>query len=591
MGSRFEIGDRDFLLDGEPFQVISGALHYFRVHPDQWADRIRKARLMGLNTIETYVAWNVHAPRRGEFDLTGPRDLGRFLDLIAAEGMYAIVRPGPYICAEWTGGGLPGWLLADPDVGVRRHEPRYLAAIAEYYAQHLPLVAARQIDHGGPVIAVQVENEYGAYGEDADYLRALIDLVRGHGITVPLLSCDQADDAMQQRGSLPELHRTITFGSRATERLALLRRHQPTGPLMCMEFWNGWFDSWGRQHHVAPPGTNAQDLDDLLAQGASVNLYMFHGGTNFGFTNGANDKGTYLPITTSYDYDAPLAEHGAPTPKFHAMREVIARYAPVPDELPEPAPPAPELTVPLTRALPLLDALDAGLLGDQRVWDRLPTMDDAAQWEGLIAYRTTITAEDAVLSVGEVRDRALVLLDGEPVGVLSRTGHDRTLPLPRRAGELTVLVEDQGRVNYGPKIGETKGLIGGARTAVRELTDWRTVSLELDPLGPELLAALDRGAALQPETPLAGPVLVAGSFDTVAGADHFLRTDGWGKGLVWVNGFLLGRYWSAGPTGTLYLPGPLLRETGNELVLLELHGAAAPRVEFVAGPDLGPIEE
>lgn len=589
--SRFEIGERDFLLDSEPFQVISGALHYFRVHPDQWADRIRKARLMGLNTIETYVAWNFHAPRPGVFDLTGQRDLGRFLDLVAAEGMYAIVRPGPYICAEWTGGGLPAWLLADPEVGVRRHEPRYLAAIAEYYDQHLPLVAARQIDNGGPVIAVQVENEYGAYGEDAEYLRALIKLVRGHGITVPLLSCDQADDAMQERGSLPELHRTVTFGSRATEKLALLRRHQPTGPLMCMEFWNGWFDSWGQHHHVAPPETNAQDLDDLLAQGASVNLYMFHGGTNFGLTNGANDKGTYLPITTSYDYDAPLAEHGAPTAKYHAMRSVIARYAPVPDELPADPDPAPELAVTLSTGLPLLDAIDAGLLGDTRHWDRLPTMDDAAQWDGLMAYRTTITAEDAVFTVGEVRDRALVLLDGEPVGVLSRTTHDTTLPLPRRSGELTVLVEDQGRVNYGQRIGEPKGLIGPARTAVRELTDWDTVCLALEPLGADLLSALERGAGLDPVAPVAGPVLVGGSFDTVAGADHFLRTDGWGKGLVWVNGFLLGRFWSASPTGTLYVPGPVLRERDNRIVILDLHGAAAPRVEFVAGPDLGPSEE
>ncbi|WP_169166037.1 glycoside hydrolase family 35 protein [Cellulomonas taurus] len=591
MNSRFEIGEQDFLLDGKPFQVISGALHYFRVHPDQWADRIRKARLMGLNTIETYVAWNFHAPRPGVFDLTGQRDLGRFLDLVAAEGMYAIVRPGPYICAEWTGGGLPGWLLADPEVGVRRHEPRYLAAIAEYYDQHLPLVAARQIDHGGPVIAVQVENEYGAYGEDAEYLRALIKLVRGHEITVPLLSCDQADDAMQERGSLPELHRTVTFGSRATEKLALLRRHQPTGPLMCMEFWNGWFDSWGQHHHVAPPETNAQDLDDLLAQGASVNLYMFHGGTNFGLTNGANDKGTYLPITTSYDYDAPLAEHGAPTAKYHAMRSVIARYAPVPEELPADPEPAPEFAVTLSTGLSLLDAIDAGLLGDTRHWDRLPTMDDAEQWDGLIAYRTTITAQDAVLTVGEARDRAVVLLDGEPVGVLSRTTHDTTVSLPRRAGELTVLVEDQGRVNYGQRIGEAKGLIGGARTAVRELTDWDTVSLALDPLGSELLSALDRGARLDPSAPVSGPVLVAGSFDTVAGADHFLRTDGWGKGLVWVNGFLLGRYWSASPTGTLYVPGPLLRERDNRIVILDLHGAARPRVGFVAGPDLGPSEE
>lgn len=583
----FEIGDRDFLLDGRPHQVISGALHYFRVHPDQWADRIRKARLMGLNTIETYVAWNVHAPQRGRFDLDGPRDLGRFLDLVAAEGLHAIVRPGPYICAEWDGGGLPGWLLADPDVGVRRHEPRYLSAIEQYYDQLLPLVAQRQITRGGTVVAVQVENEYGAYGDDPDYLRALVAMVRGRGIEVPLLTCDQADDAMQERGGLPELHRTVTFGTRAVERLELLRRHQPRGPLMCMEFWNGWFDSWGQHHHVAPAATNARDLDDLLAMGASVNLYMFHGGTNFGFGNGANDKGTYAPITTSYDYDAPLAEHGAPTAKFHAMREVIARYAPVPDEVPADPPPAPEAAVVLDRRVPFAAAV--GLLGAAKGWDHLPTTDELEQWSGFTLYRTSVTPEDRAITFGEVRDRAVVALDGDPVGVLSRAEGTRTLVLPARAGELTVLLEDQGRVNYGPRIGEPKGLVGGARTAVREVTEWETAALRLDTVDGALAELLASAPATGPDEPVVGPAFVAGTFGAVAGADHFLRLDGWSKGLVWVNGFLLGRYWSAGPTRTLYVPGPLLRAEGNELVLLELHAAAGARATFVAGPDLGPL--
>jgi beta-galactosidase len=584
----FEIGDTDFLLDGRPHQVVSGALHYFRVHPDQWADRIRKARLMGLNTVETYVAWNFHAPERGRFDLDGARDLGRFLDLVAAEGMHAIVRPGPYICAEWDNGGLPAWLLADPEVGVRRHEPRYLAAIEQYYDQLLPLVAERQVTRGGPVIAVQVENEYGAYGDDHDYLRALIAMNRDRGIEVPLLSCDQADDEMQARGSVPELHRTVTFGTRAKERLELLRRHQPTGPLMCMEFWNGWFDSWGQPHHVAPAEMNAQDLDDLLALGASVNLYMFHGGTNFGFTGGANDKHTYQPITTSYDYDAPLAEHGAVTDKWRAMREVISRYAPVPDEVPADPAPAPELTVDLDRGVPFAAALPA--LGEPVHADHLPTTDELGHWTGFTLYRTRVTADDRVLTLAEVRDRALVALDGEPVGVLSRTEHGRTLALPARDGDLTLLVEDQGRVNYGPRIGEPKGLIGPARTAARELTDWSVTPLRLDAVEPALAALLDAAPAADAAAPVAGPAFLRGTFDTVAGADHFLRTDGWGKGLVWVNGFLLGRYWSAGPTATLYVPGPLLRAAGNEVVVLELHGAAAARVAFAAGPDLGSSE-
>lgn len=603
--STFDIGPEDFLLDGRRMQVVSGALHYFRVHPDQWADRIRKARLMGLNTIETYVPWNFHAPEPGVFDLVGRRDLGRFLDLVAAEGLHAIVRPGPYICAEWDGGGLPAWLLADGAVGVRRHEPLFLAAIGKYFANLLPLVAERQVTRGGPVLMVQIENEYGAYGDDPlperqKYLRALVDLTRDQGIDVPLFTCDQASDEMLARGGLPELHKTATFGSRSTERLEVLRRHQPTGPLMCMEFWNGWFDSWGLEHHVAPAEANAADLDDLLAAGGSVNLYMFHGGTNFGLTSGANDKGVYRPITTSYDYDAPLAEDGTPTAKYHAMREVIARHLPVPatQELTSAAGhgsavagTAPVLDVALTARVPLPDALPALLRDELRPFASVPTTDDLELWSGFAVYRTTLRADDAVLSVAEVRDRAVVLVDGEQVGVLDRASHTFTVPLPARAGELTLLVEDQGRVNYGPRIGEPKGLIGPVRTAVRTLDEWHAGALRIEEAPALLRSALDAAGGAAVAGGATGPGLHRGTFDSVAGADHFLRLDGWTKGLAWVNGELLGRYWSLGPTHTLYAPGPMVRDTDNELVLLELHGAASARASFVAGPALGITEQ
>ena len=608
--STFEIGPEDFLLDGERMQVVSGALHYFRVHPDLWADRIHKARLMGLNTIETYVPWNFHAPEPGVFDLDGRRDLGRFLDLVAAEGLHAIVRPGPYICAEWDGGGLPAWLLADPSVGVRRHEPAFLDAIGKYYASLLPLVAERQATRGGPVLMVQVENEYGAYGdaplpERQKYLRALVDLVRAQGVEVPLFTCDQANDEMLERGGLPELHKMATFGSRTTERFEVLRRHQPTGPLMCMEFWNGWFDSWGLEHHLAPAEANAADLDDLLTAGGSVNLYMFHGGTNFGLTSGANDKGIYRPIATSYDYDAPLAEDGTPTAKYWAMRDVIARHLPVEpaEELGRGAAAAPVLDVELTAHVTLPDALPGLLREEPRAFTHVPSTDDLELWSGFAVYRTHIRADDAVLSVGEVRDRAVVLVDGEQVGVLDRGSHTFVVALPARAGELTLLVEDQGRVNYGPRIGEPKGIIGPVRTAVRTLDEWQAAALRVED-APELLRAAldvaDGGGAGSGVAPAAGGVaaggaaaagLYRGRFDSLAGADHFLRLDGWTKGLAWVNGELLGRYWSLGPTHTLYVPGPLVRESGNELVLLELHGAAGGRASFVATPDLGITEQ
>lgn len=584
----FEIGEQDFLLDGEPLRILSGALHYFRVHPDQWADRIRKARLLGLNTIETYVAWNFHSPERGVFDLSGPRDLGRFLDLVAAEGMHAIVRPGPYICAEWDNGGLPAWLLASPGVGVRSAEPSYLEAIGSYYDAVLPVVASRQVTRGGPVLLVQIENEYGAYGEDADYLRALVAMVRQRGIDVPLTTCDQANDEMLRRGGLPELHRTATFGSRSPERLATLRAHQPTGPLMCMEYWDGWFDSWGEPHHTTDPDTAAADLDALLSAGASVNLYMFHGGTNFGFTNGANDKGTYLPITTSYDYDAPLAEDGTPTAKYDAFKNVIGRHSRVPAERPAPRLPAPELTVEVNQRLPLVDALSS--LTELKSFSHLPTTDELGHWSGMTLYRTHVEAHDLVVSFDEVRDRVVALLDGQAIGTLSRTEGMTTLALPNRAGRLDLLVEDQGRVNYGPRIGEPKGLIGAARTTTRQLTSWEVGPLRLAPLASEALERLRAEAGTTVGSPVRGPVLGRAEFTTNPNVDHHLRLDGWGKGLVWANGTLLGRYWSAGPTRTMYLPAPLLRRGTNELVVLELHGAARGVVSFVEAPDLGATE-
>ncbi|HWR84991.1 MAG TPA: beta-galactosidase family protein, partial [Rhodoglobus sp.] len=460
----FEIGERDFLLDGSPHRILSGAIHYFRVHPDLWADRIRKARLMGLNTIETYVAWNAHEPRRGEWDATGWNDLGRFLDLIAAEGLHAIVRPGPYICAEWHNGGLPVWLTATPGIGLRRSEPQYLEAVTGYLRRVYDIVAPRQLDAGGPVVLVQIENEYGAYGSDTAYLEELVRVTRDAGITVPLTTVDQPQPDMLRAGTLPELHTTGSFGSRAAERLATLREHQPTGPLMCSEFWDGWFDWWGGVHHTTSVEDAAAELDALLAAGASVNIYMFHGGTNFGLTNGANDKGRYLPITTSYDYDAPLDEAGNPTAKFAAFREVIARYAPVPDERPATAAPAPEFEVTLHPHEWLAPA------GEHH--ELPPTFEQLDHLGALVRYEIDLPPFEglAVFEVDEVRDHAWVEVDGMPVGTLSRTRHERSLAVP--CGRLAVLVEQQGRVNYADRLGEPKGLIGAPRLDGEPLHGW-----------------------------------------------------------------------------------------------------------------------
>lgn len=587
--SRFVIGDEDFLLDGRPHRIISGALHYFRVHPDLWADRIDKARLLGLNTVETYVPWNAHAPAPDRWTTDGMLDLGRFLRTVAEAGLHAIVRPGPYICAEWDNGGLPAWLFRDPSVGVRSSEPRYLSAVTDYLSRVYDIVAPLQVDREGPVLLVQIENEYGAYGEDQAYLRALVDHARAGGITVPLVTVDQPEDDMLRRGSLDTLHRTGSFGSRSLERLATLRRHQPTGPLMCSEFWDGWFDHWGSHHHTTSPEAAARDLDDLLGAGASVNLYMFHGGTSFGFSSGANDHGTYQPLTTSYDYDAPLDEAGWPTAKFEAFREVIARHAPVPDEPLPRRPGAPRREIELRDPVPLLDG--AACAKDGWRHETPPTLDDLGPQVRLAFLRTTLpgpasqarSALPAVLRVGEVRDRVAVLLDGSPVGVLSRDHHEDALVLPRSHGELTLVVEDQGRVNYGPRIGEAKGVVGGVTLDDEPLLGWYARRVDLDAVpglwGDAPPGSIGSGAHL-------GPVALRGSFTLDDPVDCFLDTRAAGRGVAWVNGFCLGRYWRRGPQHTLYVPGPVLRAGENDVVLLEME-VPASSVRLVDGPDLG----
>ncbi|MFD8020974.1 beta-galactosidase [Streptomyces lavendulae] len=582
---RLEIAADGFRLDDRPFRIVSGALHYFRVHPEQWADRLHKARLLGLNTVETYVPWNLHARRRGEFRLDAGLDLPRFLRLAAAEGLHVLLRPGPYICAEWEGGGMPSWLLAEEGIALRSRDPRFLRAVDEYLGALLPPLLPSLGSRGGPVLAVQLENEYGAYGDDPGYLADLAALLRRHGVDVPLFTCDQPSDLA--RGGLEGVLRTVNFGSRAETGLAALREHQPAGPLMCSEFWIGWFDRWGGTHAVRDADDAAAELDRLLAAGASVNIYMFHGGTNFGFTNGANDKGTYRPTVTSYDYDALLDEAGDPTPKYTAFREVLAKHVPVPDgPVPAPAPRLGHGPVELTHCASLLDRAD--LLGAAVEAARPLTMEELGQDFGFVLYETRLPdGGPVVLRAEDVRDRAQVFVDGQPVGVLEREGREHALAftVPRPGARLTVLVENQGRVNYGAGVHDRKGLLGRTLVGGGEPATWSSRALPLD--DPAVLPF----TAFDPQSPPVGPAFHRGHFHVERPADTFLALEGWTKGNAWVNGFPLGRYWSRGAQATLYVPAPVLRAGRNEITVLELHASATRTVELRDRPDLGPTEE
>ncbi|MFD0564829.1 beta-galactosidase family protein [Kitasatospora saccharophila] len=326
-----------FRLDGRPLRILSGAVHYFRSRPEQWPDRLAAARAMGLNTVETYVPWNLHEPAPGRYARLD--ELDAFLDEAHRQGLWTIVRPGPYICAEWDNGGLPGWLTARLGRRARTGDPGFLAAVDAFFDVLLPRVVERQWGRpGGTVLMVQVENEYGAFGSDRDYLAHLARGLRERGVTVPLFTSDGPEDHMLAAGTVPGVLATVNFGSDPEGAFAALRRHRPEDPPFCMEYWNGWFDHWGRPHHTRDAADAADTLRRILAAGGSVNLYMAHGGTNFGTTAGANHAdppfnstdwthSPYQPTTTSYDYDAPLDERGLPTAKFEAFRQVIADFA------------------------------------------------------------------------------------------------------------------------------------------------------------------------------------------------------------------------------------------------------------------------
>ncbi|WP_328948184.1 beta-galactosidase [Streptomyces sp. NBC_00184] len=584
----FTVADDHFRIDGKPVRLLSGALHYFRVHEAQWEHRLSMLRAMGLNCVETYVPWNLHEPRPGEFRDVGA--LGRFLDAVQRAGLWAIVRPGPYICAEWENGGLPVWVTGRFGRRVRTRDAGYLDAVERWFAELLPQVVERQAGRGGPVIMVQAENEYGSYGTDAVYLRRIAAMLGESGVSVPLFTSDGPEDHMLTGGSVPGLLATANFGSGAREAFRVLRRHQPGGPLMCMEFWCGWFEHWGSPPVLRDPAQAADALREILECGASVNIYMAHGGTNFAGWAGANrsgplQDGDLLPTVTSYDYDAPVDEYGRATEKFHLFREILAAYAdgPLPPLPAEPAGLAP-VRAELTEWAPLPDVMDA--LGDEETAESgvPPTFEELGLDRGLVRYRVAVPGPRApyALGVSGLRDRAVVYVDGVRRGVLSEV--DSTLAEPVGGpADVELWVESLGRVNYGPRLGEPKGLTGGVLHERQFLHGVRARALRLDAFdGP---AALE-GVPFVPVDGSGGTGLYRGTFEVadVSGTGHAgFELPGWTRGFVWVNGFCLGRYWAAGPQRTLYVPGPVLRDGINEVWVLEVEGAAAPYAELGPG--------
>ena len=576
-----------FLLDGKPFRILSGALHYFRVVPEYWRDRLEKMRAFGLNTVETYVPWNLHEPRPGEFHFEGMLDIVKFIEMANDVGLKVIVRPGPYICSEWDFGGLPSWLLKDPAMQVRCAYPPYLAAVDRYFDVLLPLLTPLQSTRSGPIIAMQVENEYGTYGNDKVYLRHLADGMKVRGIDSFLFTSDGPRDICLQGGTLPDIFKTVNFAFEAKEAFAKLREYQPEGPLMVMEFWSGWFDHWGEPHHISEDGSDSiqrslDTLDEILALGASVNFYMFHGGTNFGFMNGANaDPTPYQADVTSYDYACPISECGDLAPRYAGYREVLKKYVEIPSIAHiQPVAKHAYGKIKLTESVGLLESLDG--LSQPRLSVNAHPMEMYDQDYGFILYRTQVTGPRmGVLRVRGLHDRAQIFINGELVNVLDReSGNEYASIEVANDVQLDILVENMGRVNFDPALRDRKGITDGVTINNQYQFGWEVFPLPLNDLSRLNFSPLNN-------LPQAQPAFYRGSFAIEDLADTFLALPGWTKGVVWLNGFNLGRFWERGPQKTLYIPAPLLKRGQNELIVFELHGAQQSIVEFRDVPELG----
>jgi len=585
----FAVAGGQFTLDGKPFRVISGEMHYPRIPKEYWHARLKMAKAMGLNAITTYVFWNEHEPTPGVYDFTGNNDVAEFIHEAQQEGLYVILRPGPYVCAEWEFGGYPAWLLKDPTTVIRSSDPKYMVPATRWIKRLGQELAPLQIGNGGPILLVQVENEYGSFGSDHAYMeqnrKALVDA----GFTKAQLYTADGPGVIAN-GSLPDLPVGINFdgnhANSAEKSFATLRAIRPSGPSFNSEFWAGWFDHWGGPHAHTDTATQAANLEWMLERGYSVSIYMFHGGTDFGWMNGANSsdsKKEYEPDVTSYDYDAALDESGRPTAKYFAFRDIIAKAMGVtPPPVPEVAPPIHVPAFKLSEATSLWDNLPNPIESSS-----LLTMEDIGQNYGYILYRThsLVPGRPIDLVMDTPHDYAKVYASGVLGGTVDRRlGQTRvTIPAPSldhtsAVLNLDILVENMGRINYSKQLrGERKGLGQFITISSDSAGKWEIYSLPMET--PRTLPFK--------KSDCSGPCFYRGTFDVDRVGDTFLDMSQFTKGQLWVNGHALGRFWNIGPQKTLYVPGPWLQKGENEVVVFDVEGKPGAMLEGLTKANLG----
>ena len=616
----FEAGNGTFLLNGKPFVVKAAEIHYPRIPKPYWEHRIKMCKALGMNTVCIYIFWNIHEQREGEFDFTGNCDVAEFCRLAQKNGMYVIVRPGPYVCAEWEMGGLPWWLLKKKDIRLRERDPYFMERVKMFEQKVGEQLAGLTIQNGGPIIMVQVENEYGSYGEDKPYVSEIRDCLRGiYGKELALFQCDWSSNF--EKNGLDDLTWTMNFGTGANinDQFRRLGELRPNAPKMCSEFWSGWFDKWGARHETRPAKDMVDGMDEMLSKGISFSLYMTHGGTSFGHWAGANSPG-FAPDVTSYDYDAPINEYGHATPKFWELRKMMEKYN---DGKALPAVPkdvAPIITVPkfeLKEFSSIFNGEDSQFKLPIRKEGGLMTFEEMDMGWGSMLYTTTmpeIPAQSVITA--DFHDFAQVFINGKYIGKIDRVKNEKSLTLPpvKNGDELEILVEAMGRINFGRAIKDFKGIVGEvAITAEVEgiETTWKPQNWVKFGLPDSYEKAADafvhnndytkaenEGQRLgkKPQWNVDGLDLVSkrgyyrGYFNLTKVGDTFLHFETWGKGQVWVNGHALGRIWSIGPQQTLYVPGCWLKKGKNEIIVLDVVGPKEAVVWGQAEPELNKLQ-
>jgi beta-galactosidase len=560
----FQLGDSTFLLDNKPFQMISGELHYPRIPREAWRDRMKMAKAMGLNTIGTYVFWNLHEPQNGKFDFSGNNDIAEFVRTAQAEGLWVVLRPSPYVCAEWEFGGYPYWLQNIKGMVVRSKEPIFLKEYRDYILEVGKQLAPLQVNNGGNILMVQVENEYGSYGNDKEYLDINRKLFIEAGLDGMLYTCDPVP-ALKD-GHLPGLLPAVNGIDKPNEIKQLIRGVYGKGPYFVAEWYPAWFDWWGTRHHKVPAEKYTPGLDAVLNAGISINMYMFHGGTTRDFMNGANfnDKNPYEPQISSYDYDAPVDEAGNATQKFMQFRDVIMKYLPKGTTLPDVPAAKPSVKLPdirLTKTTTIFNKLPVPRLSVKPL-----SFEDIGQAYGFVLYRTElINAASGILKIKDLRDFGIVFINGQRVGILDRRFYQDSLLVTIPAGKVTldILVENLGRINYGPYLLKNKkGITEKVELAGKELHNWKIYPLPFDSVRNISFTGSEISGN--------APVLKTATINIERPTDTYFNMSNWGKGVLWVNGHNLGRYWNTGPQQTVYVPAEWLKEGANTVTVFEL---------------------